>query len=153
MPWARDDMTARPWLLAAGGMSVSASLLHIACIFGGPGWYRFLGAGDQIARAVERGAFMPAMLTIGIATILATWAVYAFGAAGIGWRPPLARTALIAISTVLLLRAAMAFVPAFWPPENQTTAFIFTTSAICLVMGACFAIGTWLSWPQLSQRT
>ena len=145
-------MTARPFLLAAGWMSVTASLLHIACTIGGPDWYLFFGAGEQFARAAERGSLVPPVMTLGIAIVLAVWAIYAFGAAGIGWRPPLARTALAAISAVLLLRAAMAFVPAFWPPENQTAAFIVTTSAICLVMGACFAIGTWRAWPQLSQR-
>ena len=146
-------MTARtPWLLSAGWMSVVASLLHIGCIIGGPDWYRFFGAGEAMAQAAARGSLVPPIMTSVIAAILAAWAVFAFGAAGIGWRPPLARTALVAISTVLLARAAMAFVPAFWPPENQTTAFIATTSAICLVMGACFTIGTWLAWPQLSQR-
>jgi hypothetical protein len=143
--------SAGPWLLAAGWMSMAASLLHIACIIGGPDWYRFFGAGEELARAAERGSFVPAVLTFGIATILAVWALFAFGAAGIGWRPPLARTALIAIATVLLARAALAFVPSVWAPE-QTLAFIATTSGICFVMGACFAIGTWLSWPQLSQR-
>jgi hypothetical protein len=143
-------MAARPFLLAAGWMSVAASLLHFACIVGGPDWYRFLGAGEEMAVAAERGSLVPPLVTAFIAIVLAVWAVYAFGAAGIGWRPPLARTALIAISTVLLARAAMAFVPAFWLAENQTLAFIFTTSAICLVMGASFAIGTWLAWPQLS---
>jgi hypothetical protein len=144
---------ARPWLLAAGGMSVAASLLHLACILGGPDWYRFLGAGDRIARAAERGSLVPPVITFGIATMLAIWALYAFGSADIGWRPPLARTALIAISVVLIVRAFMIFNPAFWLPENQTTAFMVTTSAICLVMGACFAIGTWLAWPHFSQRT
>lgn len=143
-------MARNVWLLAAGWMSVAASLLHIACIIGGPDWYRFFGAGEQFARAAERGSLIPPVMTLGIAIVLAVWALYAFGAAGLGWRPPLARTALIAISAVLLLRAAMAFVPAFWPPENQTSAFIITTSAICLVMGACFALGTWQAWPHLS---
>jgi hypothetical protein len=145
-------MSARPWLLIAGWMSVAASLLYIACIVGGPDWYRFFGAGEELALAAERGSLVPAVLTFGIAAILAVWALFAFGAAGIGWRLPLARTALIAISAVLLLRAAMAFVPAFWPPENQTSAFIITTSAICFVMGACFAIGTWRAWPSLSLK-
>ena len=141
-----------PWLLAAGWMSVAASVLHIACIIGGPSWYRFFGAGEVLARAAERGSPVPAIMTLVIAAILAIWATFAFGAAGVIRRLPLSRTALIAISTVLLARAAMAFVPAFWPPENRTLAFIATTSAICFIMGACFAIGTWRAWPRLSAR-
>ncbi len=143
-------MSGRIWLLTAGWMSVAASLLHLGVILGGPDWYRFFGAGEQLARAAERGSLVPPLMTLFIAAVLAVWAIYAFGAAGIGWRPPLTRTALIAIATVLIARAAMAFVPAFWPPENQTSAFIITTSAICFVMGVCFALGTWQAWPQLS---
>lgn len=145
-------IAGRRWLVTAGWMSVAASLLHIACIAGGPDWYRFFGAGEEIARAAERGSLVPAIMTLIIAAILAVWALYAFAGAGAVWRPPLARTALALISAVLLARAAMAFVPAFWPPENQTTAFIVTTSGICFVMGACFAIGTWLAWPTLSKK-
>lgn len=142
----------RAWLIAAGWMSVAASMLHIACIFGGPEWYRFFGAGEPLARAAERGSLIPAVMTLVIALILAAWALFAFGAAGIGWRPPLTCTALVAIATVLLARAAMAFVPEFWPPDNQSMTFIVTTSAICFVMGACFAIGTLLAWPHLSPK-
>jgi hypothetical protein len=140
------------WLVAAGWGSIAASVIHIGCIIGGPDWYRFLGAGEQFAQAAERGSLVPPLMTLAIAIILAVWALYAFGAAGIGWRPPLSRTALVAISIVLLARAAMAFVPTYWPTENQTLAFIATTSAICFVLGACFAIGTWLAWPQLSKK-
>lgn len=140
------------WLIAAGWMSLAASFLHIACIIGGPDWYRFFGAGEAMARLAERGHWFPPVITLVIAAILAGWAIFAFSAAGRMLRLPLARTALVAISSVLLLRAAMAFVPAFWPPENQSLAFIATTSSICLVMGACFAIGTWKAWSTLSRR-
>lgn len=132
-------------------MSVAASLLHIGCIIGGPDWYRLFGAGEELARAAERGSLVPAIDTVCIATTLAVWAAFAFGAAGVSWRPPLARTALVAIATALLTRAIMAFVPAFWIPENRTLPFIAITSVICFIMGACFAIGTWLAWPSLSQ--
>ena len=27
-----------------------AALLHVACIVGGPAWYRFFGAGERMAR-------------------------------------------------------------------------------------------------------
>jgi hypothetical protein len=42
-------------LIASGWMSVAASLLHIGCIIGGPDWYRFFGAGEQMAKMAERG--------------------------------------------------------------------------------------------------
>ena len=143
--------SARPWLLAAGWMSVAASLLHVGCIIGGPDWYRFFGAGEVMAQAAARGSWMPAIATSIIAAILAVWAVFAFGAAGIGWRPPLARTALLAIAAVLLGRAALVLVPSLWAPD-QWPAFAVITSGICLVMGACFAMGLWRAWPNLSAK-
>jgi hypothetical protein len=133
-------------------MSVAASLLHIGCIIGGPDWYRFFGAGEQIAQLAERGHWYPPVITLAIAVILAGWAAYAFSAAGNLLRLPLLRTGLVAIAFVLIARSAFAFVPAAWPPENWTLPFVATTSAICLAMGAIFAIGTWRAWPVLSQK-
>ncbi|MBN8500841.1 MAG: hypothetical protein J0M19_06800, partial [Sphingomonadales bacterium] len=134
-------VAGRPWLNAAGWMSVAASLLHIAVILGGPDWYRFFGAGEGMAQAAARGSWVPAMVTLVIAGVLAVWALFAFGAAG-KFRPlPLSRTALVAIASVLLARAAIGAVPSLWAPEQWPT-FAFWSSAICLVMGACFALGT-----------
>jgi hypothetical protein len=142
---------ARPWLLAAAWMSVAASALHLAAIIGGPDWYRFFGAGEEMAQAAERGSPVPAIMTIIIAAILAGWAIYAFGAAGVIRRWPLMRTALFAIAAVLLARSALAFVPSVWAPE-QTIAFRIWSSAICFGMGTCFAVGLWKAWPQLSVK-
>ena len=98
-------MTVRSsWLLAGGVLSLAASLLHAACIVGGPSWYRFFGAGEGMARAAERGSVRPALITALIAGILASWAVYAFSGAGVVGRLPLLRTALVAICLVYLLR-------------------------------------------------
>ena len=141
-----------PWLLTAGWMSVAASLLHLAIIVGGPDWYRFFGAGDRVAHKAAMGSIIPPLMAVGIAAALGVTAAFAFAGAGVINRLPLMRVALIAIAAVLLARAAMAFIPAFWPSENRTLAFIATTSAICFIMGACFAIGTWRTWSRLSNK-
>ena len=132
-------------------MSVSASVLHLAVIAGGPDWYRFFGAGEAMARAAERGSPVPPFMTVIIAAILAVWAAFAFGAAGVIRLLPLTRTALIAIAAVLLARSAMVLAPQFWAPEH-TMAFRIVSSAACLAMGLCFALGTWLAWDTLSPR-
>src|SRR3546814_9831228 len=59
-------------------LSVAAALLHIACIFGGPDWYRFFGAGEGMARAAARGDLRPTLITLAIGAILLVWAAYAF---------------------------------------------------------------------------
>lgn len=144
-------MGKNPWLIAAAWGSVAASLIHLGCIIGGPDWYRFFGAGEEMAMAAERGLWFPAVLTLGIATVLAAWALFAFSAAGVIGRLPLSRTALVAISAVLMLRAVAGLFGAFWRPDLSGT-FMLWSSLIVLILGLCFTIGTWQSWPSLSRK-
>lgn len=143
-----DSMGSGFWLKVAGVLSAIAALLHVAIIFGGPDWYRFFGAGEVMARAAERGSLGPAIITAGIATILAVWAAYAFSGAGLIRRLPLLRTALVLISAIYLLRA-FAVVPALLLDLEPLTPFLLWSSAIVLVYGAAYAIGTWAAWPKL----
>ena len=143
----------RSLLIAAGWMSIAASLLHAACIIGGPSWYRFFGAGEKLARAAERGSPVPAIITAGIATVLGVWAVYAFSGAGVIGRLPLLRTALVAISAVLLVRGLGLPLMQIWRPD-LSSAFLYWSSAIVTVYGFAFAIGTASMWAALSlERT
>ena len=138
-----------PWLIAGGWLSLAASLLHLGCIIGGPAWYRFFGAGEAMARAAERGEIYPAVVTFGIAAILAIWAAYAFAGAGVIRRLPLMRTALVAISAIYLVRG-LALVPIAFNPAAQTP-FNIWSSLIVLGYGVVYAVGTWRAWPQLSR--
>lgn len=137
-----------PWLVVAGWLSAAAALLHIGCIGGGPDWYRFFGAGETMARAAERGEWMPTLLTLGIAAILAIWAAYAFS--GAGWLPrlPLLRTGLVTIAAIYLLRA-LVFVPLHFSRPQHTDAFAIWSSLIVLVYGIAYAVGTWRAWASL----
>jgi hypothetical protein len=146
---------ARPWLIAAGWMSAAASIAHLACMFGGPKWFIVLGAPKGFAYAAARGAILPYAVAVALATMLAVWAAFAFSAAGVIRRLPLWRLALVLISAVLLIRGCGYFIvpdAKFWRPDLSST-FMWWSSSICIVMGGCFAIGTWRAWPQLSQRT
>jgi hypothetical protein len=136
------------WLISGGILSAIAALMHIAIIIGGPDWYRFFGAGEGMARAAAQGWMMPTLITLGIATMLAIWAAYAFSGAGLIPRLPLLRTALVIISTIYLLRA-LAVVPALLTPTEQSPAFWLWSSAIILIYGLAYAIGTWRAWPEL----
>ena len=142
-------MAGQPWLLAAGGLSAIASLLHVGCILGGGPWYRFFGAGEAMARAAERGSPTPAVITAGIAMVLAVWAAYAFSAAGLIPRLPLIRTALLLITGVYLLRG-LAILPMVALQPTHVTAFWIWSSLIVLAYGAVHAVGLWLAWPGLS---
>ena len=145
---------ARPWLLASGWASIAAALGHVACIVGGTRWYLFMGAPPQLVRAAERGEGHLALVTALIAAIIFVWAAYAFSAAGVIKRLPFARLALVAISIVLVSRGLSYFVFPFWSAwrPDLPQSFLIWSSLITLIMGLCFAIGTWRAWPQLSQR-
>ena len=141
-------MRSNKWLIAAGSLSAIAALLHVAIIFGGPDWYRFFGAGEGMAGAAERGSARPAVITIGIAAILAVWAAYAFSGAGVIRRLPLVRTALVAISAVYLARALAPLPMLLLRPERMSP-FVLWSSIIVLAYGLAYAIGTWAAWPRL----
>lgn len=146
------DFAAHPgtgWLLIGGGLSVVAALLHIACIFGGPDWYRFFGAGEGMARAAARGDWTPTLITLGISAVLLIWAAYAFSGAGSLPRLPLLRTGLVVISAIYLLRA-LAFVPLhIWRPQHSDS-FAIWSSLIVLIYGDCYAVGTLKAWRYLA---
>ena len=136
------------WLVVGGWLSVAAALLHVVCIFGGGDFYRFFGAGEEMARADEAGHWMPAIMTAGIAIILAIWAAYAFSGAGLLRRLPLMRTALVIISGIYLLRGLF-IIPIMIEPAMRSP-FNVWSSLIVLGYGMVYAIGTRLAWPQLS---
>lgn len=128
------------WPVAAGILDGIAALLHLGCIIGGPAWYRFFGAGDAMVAMAERGMMRPTLVTLAIAAILAIWAVFAFSGAGLLPRLPLLRPALIAITAIFLARAA-ALPILFRVMPDRSPAFLWTSSAIVLVVGIVHAIG------------
>jgi hypothetical protein len=137
------------WLVAGGILSALAAILHLAIIPGGPDWYRFFGAGEEMARMAERGLLRPTLYTIAIASILGIWSAYAFAGAGLLPRLPLIRTALLAISAVYLLRGLVPIPLAVLRPDLLGP-FALWSSLIVLVYGICYAVGTWRAWPTLS---
>ncbi|NNC73507.1 MAG: hypothetical protein HKN78_11620 [Sphingomonadaceae bacterium] len=141
-------MSGRTLLIMGGWLSVLAAALHIAVIIGGPNWYRFFGAGEAMAHMAERGDLYPVLITLAIAAILAIWGAYAFSGAGLIPRLPLLRTGLITISAIYLLRGAV-FVPIIAMSGQPVSAFAYWSSAIVLVYGLAYALGTWLSWSSL----
>ncbi len=146
------DVAANPgstWLIVGGWLSVAAALLHIACIFGGPDWYRFFGAGEGMARAAARGDLRPTLITLAIGAVLLIWAAYAFSGAGSLPRLPLLRTGLIVITAIYLLRGLF-FVPLhFWRPQHSDS-FAIWSSLIVLAYGAVYAGGTFRAWRHLA---
>ncbi len=137
------------FLLIAGILTVLAALAHLGCIAFGAEWYRFFGAGEQMAQLAEGGHPYPAIVTSIISVVLIIWAIYAFSGAGLIVKLPLARFVLGAISSILLIRALGFYfiMPAF--PGNSLT-FWFISSGICFFLGLAYAIGLKQHWYSIS---
>ena len=143
-------MAGNKWFVVGGILSALAAVLHVAVIAGGPAWYRFFGAGEDMARAAERGSSTPALLTLAIAFLLLLWAFYAFSGAGIIRRLPLLRTALVLISAIYLLRG-LVLLPMLLLQPRLVDTFAVVSSLIVLAYGLAYAIGTWKRWPALKR--
>lgn len=139
----------RALLITAGWLNLLAAALHLAVIPGGPDWYRFLGAGEGMARMAERGMVYPTVMTLVIAGVLATWALFAWSGAGLIRRLPLLRTVLVAITAVYLIRGVGPFL---WFAIRTETAppFWLWSSAIVLIFGVVHAAGVALRWRTLA---
>jgi hypothetical protein len=147
------DVAAHPgssWLIAGAWLSILAALAHLACIVGGPEWYRFFGAGEAMARAAGRGEWTPTLVTLGIAAMLLVWGAYALSGAGLLPRLPLLRTGLAVIAAIYLLRA-LAFVPLNLVTRHHSDGFAIISSLIVLIYGVVHAIGTAKAWEHLAR--
>lgn len=138
-------------LIAAAICSGGAALLHLGCIIFGGDWYRFFGAGEQMAQMAEAGHIYPTIVTSVIVTLLAIWSLYALSGAGVILRLPLLRLALCIIAAIYLLRgiAFMPLMPMF--PGNSIT-FWLVSSTTCFVFGLLYSLGIRQSWAYLSKN-
>ena len=141
-------ITGSEALVLGAFLSAVAALAHISCVVIGAPAYRWLGAGERVARAVEAGKRQPAFVTLALSGVFLVWAAYALGAAGVIDLLPLSKLALTGICVVYIGRA-VAFPllkPAF--PENSNT-FWLVSSAICLLIGSIHLYGLTTVWSTL----
>ena len=135
------------WLRRGALLTGAASLLHLAIIFGGPGWYRFFGAGERMARLAARGSAYPAVVTACIATVLGLWALYGLSGAGVIRRLPLPRFALALIASDYIARGTLGIPLVLFVEDPYTNelrgrmTFMVVSSLICLFLGFCYASG------------
>jgi putative oxidoreductase len=137
-------------LIIAGCLSILAALLHVACIFGGPDWYRFFGAGEQMAQMAANGDAYPTIATLIIASILTVWGLYAFSGAGLIVKLPLLKTCLVLITAVYLIRGVVGLILPFLTNDpavhHNSITFWMISSTICCIYGAYYFYGTKRLW-------
>ena len=137
-------------LIIAGILSFFASLLHIACIFCGPDWYLFFGAGERMAQLSSAGDPYPTIVTIAISSILAVWGLYAWSGAGLIVKLPLLKTCLVLITAVYLVRGVVGLFAPFLTSDpvvhQNSMTFWVVSSVICCVYGMYYLLGTKKLW-------
>ncbi len=138
-------------LIIGSGLSAVAAALHVAIVIGGPAWYRFFGAGEQLASAAANGHWWPAIVTLIIVCVLGLWSAYALSGAGVIRPLPFLKLALVLITSVYLLRG-LVLVPALLFARNSVTPFVFWSSVICIGYGAFHLLGLVQVWSRLSSN-
>ncbi|AIY67608.1 hypothetical protein [Pseudoalteromonas piratica] len=136
------------YLVIGGSLSAFAALLHLGCIYFGAPWYRFFGAGEEMAQLAEKGSIQPTIVTSVIFIILTTWSAYAFSAAGLIKKLPLIRLALILISFIYLARGIAGFF-LIYQPMGRSAEFWLWSSTICLTIGLIHLFGLRQQWAKL----
>ena len=140
--------TPNHFLIAGATLSAFAAILHLGCIVFGASWYRFFGAGEQMAQMADAGRWYPIVVTIAIALVLATWSLYALSGAGVVGRLPFLQVVLCLITGVYLLRG-LAVLPLVALGLGRSTTFWWWSSAICLIIGAVHLVGLRQVWSRL----
>ncbi|WP_415713393.1 hypothetical protein [Maridesulfovibrio sp.] len=136
-------------LLTFGGIvCFLIAILHIVIIVVGPTAYRYFGAGEDLSTLAEKHSLIPPFLTAFIATVLATFGLYAFSGAGKFNRLPLLGPVLLIISTIFCLRGLALPMQLFGllknPHKTEIKEILF--SFISLILGVCLLYGTALNW-------
>jgi putative oxidoreductase len=147
-------------LICAGAVMLVGAILHVAIIFGGPGWYRFFGAPDRLVQMAAEGHWYPVVACLVIATLLLACTAFAFAGAGLIRPLPMNRIALCLIAAILIFRG-LVFIPmAVWRPDllgaitssRGVDTFLVVTSALCLLTGLGYAFGVQRAWNWLGSQ-
>ena len=136
------------FLIIAGALSAIVAILHIGCIYFGAPWYRFFGAGEKMAVLAEQGSLQPTLITSGIVLVLSICSLYALSGAGVIFRLPLLRVALVLITMIYLVRGIAGFFLVN-SPMGRSSEFWVWSSSICLCLGIIHLIGLKNEWANL----
>lgn len=138
------------YLISAAACCFAASIAHIAITIGGPDWYRFFGAGEEMAQMAASGEVYPVVVTLMIAVVLAIWGLYALSGAGVVRRLPLLKLALVVIAFIFCARGVVGILMPFVSHDPYViavgTTFWIVSSIICLMIGGLFVVGARKGW-------
>lgn len=126
-------------LISAGIIASASASWHLLCIFGGPSWFVFARAPQQIIESSQQGTLLAPVGTIIVAALMFACTVFAFSAVGIIRKVPLIRSALITIALLCTLRGLIA-IPTFLTSTGFDI-WQIVASSVWFYVGICFSLG------------
>jgi len=136
---------ANVFLLSAAVLNALVAFAHLGCIFFGASWYRFFGAGEQMAVLAEQGNIKSTIITLFISIVLFSWSAYALSGAGLIIKFPFIKLALICIICIYLIRGIGGFF-LITNPLGREPQFWLWSSVICLSFAIIHGIGLKQIW-------
>ena len=127
-------------LISAGVIASASAIWHLLCIFGGPSWFAFARAPQQIIDSAVQGTLLAPIGTIIVASLMFACTVFAFSAVGLIRKVPLLKSALITIAILCTLRGLIA-IPTFITPSGFDI-WQIVASIIWFYVGVCFIAGS-----------
>lgn len=127
-------------LISAGVIASAAAIWHLLCIFGGPSWFAFARAPQQIIDSSVQGTLLAPVGTIIVASLMFACTIFAFSAVGLIRKVPLLKSALVTIAILCTLRGLIA-IPTFFT-STDIDIWQAVASAVWFYVGICFIVGS-----------
>ncbi|OUR78520.1 hypothetical protein A9Q75_13495, partial [Colwellia psychrerythraea] len=127
-------------LISAGVIASAAAVWHLLCILGGPSWFAFARAPQQIIDSAQQGTLLAPISTIIVAGLMLACAVFAFSAVGLIRKVPLLKAALITIAILCTSRGLIAIPTLITAVDLDVWQIIAST--VWFYVGICFIAGS-----------
>jgi len=127
-------------LVSAGAIAFAAAIWHLLCILGGPSWFAFARAPQQIIDSAQQGTLLAPIGTIAVASLMFACSFYAFSATGLIRKMPLLKPALITISLLCTIRGLIV-IPVLLAAKSWDV-WEMVASSVWFYVGVCFILGT-----------
>ena len=127
-------------LISAGIIASVSAIWHLLCILGGPSWFAFARAPQQIIDSAQQGTLLAPIGIVVVAGLMFACTVFAFSAVGLIHKVPLLKSALITIATLCTLRGLIA-IPTF-TYSTSLDLWQIIASTVWFYVGICYFVGS-----------
>ncbi len=138
-------------LATCAAIDLALALLHVGAIFFGEAGARFFTAPRFVLELIRTGSWLIAPVCLVIVSVLGTFALYAWSAAGRMRRLPWQRGGLMTIGCIFTLRGLVLF-PQLVLMQRHPGVFPWqgpVFSAVALALGIAHLVGARMRWHAL----